>query len=89
MAETRHAIEKLNGANYASYQMRVVLTECDLWSTINPGENKPAGNTAERDKREYILRQRKTPANLALSICDEQQMHIRQLSTAKLVWEEL
>ncbi|KFD44689.1 hypothetical protein M513_14434, partial [Trichuris suis] len=31
-------IEKLNGSNYASwsFQMKLVLMECDLWTAVQP-----------------------------------------------------
>ncbi|UYV78316.1 hypothetical protein LAZ67_16000942 [Cordylochernes scorpioides] len=76
MANT--TITKLNGANYSSwsFQMKLVLMENDLWSLINPGEDKP-------DPSDLAF------AKICLGINDEQQLHVHHLNTPKEVWEEL
>jgi hypothetical protein len=82
------AIVKLNGGNYASwsYQIKLILMEADLWTTVNPGETRP---TEENLLRDYVSRQGRALAKIALSVSDEQQMHIRQFDTPKEVWDEL
>jgi len=91
MAENKFSIEKLNGTNYASwsYQMKMVLMETKLWSVVEPGEEEPAENATNAVKKAYVNRQGKALAKIALAICDEQQMHIRNKTTAKEVWDEL
>lgn len=91
MTDIKISIEKLNGANYAtwSYQIKMVLLECDLWTIVDPGEDEPGENASAQEKKVYLTRQGKAHAKIALAICDEQQMHIRQLGTAKAVWDEL
>lgn len=86
-----HTIEKLSGVNYASwsYQMKMILIDCHLWTIIEPGETEPSEGASAADKKGYISRQGKALAKVVLSICDEQQMHIRNLSNPKAVWEEL
>lgn len=90
-SESKSTIEKLNGTNYASwsYQMKMTLMEADLWSVIEPGEEEPAENPTEIQKKQYITRQGRAHAKIALAICDEQQMHIRNKASAKEVWDEL
>jgi len=67
--------------NYAlwSYQMKMILMETELWS-------EDATNAV---KKAFVNRQEKALAKIALAICDEQQMHIRNKIIAKEVWDEL
>lgn len=67
----------------------MVLMEADLWTIIEPGEDEPDQDATANIKRAYVSRQGKAHAKIALAICDEQQMHIRNLTSAKHVWEEL
>uniref|UniRef100_A0A5S6QG42 Retrovirus-related Pol polyprotein from transposon TNT 1-94 n=1 Tax=Trichuris muris TaxID=70415 RepID=A0A5S6QG42_TRIMR len=87
---TSTVIAKLNGLNYAtwSFQMKLVLMECDLWSTIEPGEERPAKESVEK-LRLHDARQGRALAKICLAIGDEQQQHVRQLCSPKEVWEEL
>jgi len=91
MTENKFSVEKLNGTNYASwsYQMKMVLMETELWSTVEPGEEEPEEDATNAVKKAYVNRQGKALAKIALAICDEQQMHIRNKITAKKVWNEL
>ncbi|KFD67269.1 hypothetical protein M514_20518 [Trichuris suis] len=83
-------IAKLNGLNYASwsFQMRLVLMESDLWTTIQPGEDRPEEESPEK-LRLYDSRQGRALAKICLAIGDEQQQHVQHLSSPKEVWEEL
>jgi len=91
MTEYKASIEKLNSLNYASwlYQMKLLLMEADLWTIIEPGEDEPGEAATANEKKTYVSRQGKAQARIALAICDEQQMHIRSLTTPKQIWEEL
>uniref|UniRef100_A0A5S6Q6P0 DUF4219 domain-containing protein n=1 Tax=Trichuris muris TaxID=70415 RepID=A0A5S6Q6P0_TRIMR len=71
------SIEKLNGFNYASwsFQMKLVLMECDLWTTVQPGEElKDTGD--HRKMRLHECRQGKAFAKICLALGDEQQQHV-------------
>lgn len=69
--------------------MKMILMEADLWTVIEPGENEPAEDAPGAQKKQFISRQGRTHEKIALAICDEQQMHIRNKATAKEVWVEL
>uniref|UniRef100_A0A5S6QI95 CCHC-type domain-containing protein n=1 Tax=Trichuris muris TaxID=70415 RepID=A0A5S6QI95_TRIMR len=84
------SIEKLNGLNYASwsFKMKLVLMECDLWTTVQPGEElKDTGD--RRKMRLHECRQSKAFAKICLALGDEQQQHVQHLSSPKDVSEEL
>ena len=83
-----YTISKLNGTNYASwsYQMRLILLECELFTVIEPGEVEPAD---ANEKLKYLSRQGKALAKIALAICDEQQIHVRHLTSPREVQKEL
>ncbi|GLV44621.1 hypothetical protein CBL_20541 [Carabus blaptoides fortunei] len=63
--------------------------ESDLWTIIESGEDEPDQDATASAKRAYLSRQEKAHAKIALAICDEQQMHIRSLTSPKNVWEDL
>lgn len=88
---SKSTIEKLNGGNYASwsYQMKMTLMEADLWAVIEPGEEEPAEGATDLQKKQYVSRQGRAHAKIALAICEEQQMHIQYKASAKEVWDEL
>ena len=69
--------------------MKLLLMEADLWTIIEPGEDEPGEAATANEKKTYVSRQGKAQARIALAICDEQQMHIRSLTTPKQIWEEL
>uniref|UniRef100_A0A5S6QXX5 CCHC-type domain-containing protein n=1 Tax=Trichuris muris TaxID=70415 RepID=A0A5S6QXX5_TRIMR len=84
------SIEKLNGLNYASwrFKMKLVLMECDLWTTVQPGEELK-DTDGHRKMRLHECRQGKAFAKICLALGDEQQQHVQHLSSPKDVWEEL
>lgn len=65
--------------------MRLILLECELFTVIEPGEVEP---TDANEKLKYWSRQEKALAKIALAICDEQQMHVRYLTSPREVWRE-
>uniref|UniRef100_A0A5S6QEA8 CCHC-type domain-containing protein n=1 Tax=Trichuris muris TaxID=70415 RepID=A0A5S6QEA8_TRIMR len=68
--------------------MKLVLMECDLWTTVQPGEElKDTGD--HRKMRLQKCRQGKAFAKISLALGDEQQQHVQHLSSPKDVWEEL
>lgn len=81
-------IDKLDGCNYKNwcYQIKLILIEHDLWSTVEPGEDKP---TDERSLKEYNARHNKALAKICLAINRQQQQHIMQFETPKEVWKAL
>uniref|UniRef100_A0A5S6R4F0 CCHC-type domain-containing protein n=1 Tax=Trichuris muris TaxID=70415 RepID=A0A5S6R4F0_TRIMR len=84
------SIEKLNGLNYASwsFKMKLVLMECDLWTTVQPGEELKDTDD-HRKMRLHECRQGKAFAKICLALGDEQQQYVQHLSSPKDVWEEL
>uniref|UniRef100_A0A5S6QXT0 RT_RNaseH domain-containing protein n=1 Tax=Trichuris muris TaxID=70415 RepID=A0A5S6QXT0_TRIMR len=68
--------------------MKLVLMECDLWTTVHPGEELK--DTSDHRKiNVHECRQRKTFAKICLAVGDEQQQYVQHLSSPKDVWEEL
>ena len=67
----------------------IITDGSGLWTIIEPGEDEPGEAATANEKKTYVSRQGKAQARIALAICDEQQMHIRSLTTPKQIWEEL
>ncbi|KFD52693.1 hypothetical protein M514_06349 [Trichuris suis] len=62
----------------------------DLWTTIQPGEDRADAASPEK-LRINDSRQGRALAKICLAIDDEQeqQQHVQHLSSPKEVWEEL
>ncbi|KFD46323.1 hypothetical protein M513_12801 [Trichuris suis] len=84
------SIETLSGSNYASwsFQMKLVLMECDLWTTVQPGEELKDTDD-HRKLRLHERRQEKAFAKICLALGNEQQQHVQHLNSPKDIWEEL
>ncbi|GLV36032.1 hypothetical protein CBL_01796 [Carabus blaptoides fortunei] len=68
--------------------VKVALSVC-VGGSSELREDEPDQDATASAKRAYISRQGKAHAKIAPAICDEQQMHIRSLTSPKNVWEEL
>ncbi|KFD46206.1 hypothetical protein M513_12906, partial [Trichuris suis] len=78
------SIEKLNGSSYASwsFQMKLVLMECDLWTTTQPGEELKDTDD-HRKLRLHECRQEKAFAKICLALGNELQQHVQHLNSPK------
>ena len=84
-------IEKLNGANYASwsYNMKLVLMEKGLWSYVNGREPVPDEGAKETVKKLYVQNAEKAYALISLYVDISLQIHIVNTTDPEEAWEIL
>lgn len=84
--ETKYHIEKLNNDNYFVWKFRVemILEKEGYWSVIEEDEpsDEMKSNTWKKNNKQAM-------ATIALTVENDQLVHIRKHRTAKAMWEAL
>jgi hypothetical protein len=83
-----HAITKLNGNNYASWNklLQLVLKRSDLWDVVNGDELKSEDPIKAK---EWIKRDQNALTEICLAIEDDLVNQVAGLSTSKEAWDFL
>lgn len=84
---------KLNGSNYRSwaFNMRLYLESLDLFEHADGSAETPTstGNDAAALLRAFNSRAKKAWTSICLAVEPEQQIHVRETTTAKEAWDAL
>ena len=88
---TDFKIQKLSGANYRdwSFNMRLYLESLDLFGHVDGSAKVPAEDASKKVKQEFKCSSKKAWTYICLVVESDQQIHIRNTTTAKEAWDTL
>lgn len=88
---TDFKIQKLNGANYRdwTFNMRLYLESLDLFEHVDGSAEVPAEDASEKVKQEFKSASKKAWTYICLGVEPDQQIHVRNTTTAKEAWDAL
>ena len=88
---TDFKILKLNGANYRdwTFNMRLYLESLDLFGHVDGTVEVPAEDTSAQVKRKFNSASKKAWTYICLAVEPNQQIHVRNTTTAKEAWDAL
>ena len=84
-------ITKLNGSNYRNwaFNIRLYLESLDLFGHVDGSAVSPAEDAADAIKKAFRSASKKAWTYICLAIEPEQQIHVRDTTTAKKAWDAL
>ena len=84
-------ITKLNGSNYRNwaFNIRLYLESLDLFGHVDGSAVSPAEDAADAIKKAFRSASKKAWTYICLAIEPEQQIHVRDTTTAKEAWDAL
>ena len=84
-------ITKLNGSNYKNwaFNIRLYLESLDLFGHVDGSAVSPAEDAADAIKNAFSSTSKKAWTYICLTIEPEQQIHVRDTTTAKEAWDAL
>ena len=93
-SEGKLEIKKLDGSNFQSWKFnaKLVLMQRGLWSLVSGSEEAPvatATDKKEKEIKEYSLRSQKAYSLIALSVCENLQIHVVDTVDPKTAWDNL
>ena len=82
---------KLNGTNYRSwaFNIRLYLESMDLFEFADGSAESPAEDASDEVRRKFNSRAKKAWTYICLAVEPEQQIHVRETTTAKEAWDAL
>ena len=88
---TDFKIPKLNGANYRdwSFNMRLYLESLDLFGHVDDSVEVPGEDASEQVRQQFRNASKKAWTYICLAVEPDQQIHIRNTTTAKEAWDAL
>ena len=88
---TDFKIAKLNGANYRdwTFNMRLYLESLDLFGHVDGSIGVSDEEASEQVKQEYKTASKKAWTYICLAVEPDQQIHVRNTTNAKEVWDAL
>ena len=88
-----HAMKfcKLNASNYRTwaFNMKLYLENQDLFDHVDGTAIAPANSTSEAQRHAFRRAAKKAWTSICLAVEPEEQIHIRETSTAKEAWDTL
>ena len=91
MGSSALRFSKLNSSNYRSwaFNMRLYLESMDLFEFADGSAVPPAADATEAVRRTFANRAKKAWTYICLAVEPEQQIHIRDTTTANAAWNTL
>ena len=88
---TDFKILKLSGANYRNwtFNMRLYLESLDLFAHVDGSVEVPAKDASAQVKQEFKTASKKAWTYICLAVEPDQQIHVRNTTTAKEAWDAL
>ena len=82
---------KLNGSSYraCAFNMRLYLESLDLFDHANGTAEAPGADGSEETRRSFNSGAKKAWTHICFAIEPEQQIHVRETTTAKCAWDAL
>ena len=82
---------KLNGTNYRSwaFNIRLYLESMDLFEFADGSAESPGEDASDEVRRKFNSRAKKAWTYICLAVEPEQQIHVRETTTAKEAWDAL
>ena len=82
---------KLNGTNYRSwaFNIRLYLESMDLFEFADGSAESPAEDASDEVRRKFNSHAKKAWTYICLAVEPEQQIHVRETTTAKEAWDAL
>ena len=82
---------KMNGSNYRAwvFNMRLYLESLDLFDHVIGTEAAPGEDAPDEARTNFNMGAKKAWTHICLAIEPEQQLHVRETTTAKEAWDAL